>query len=644
MKALKPLIAGLVIALVSEILIFNFRVLFSIGYEPMEVDFYTSVSDEGEVTTVFIDGLGTDVKSLYMDVDTAVNCPVSYSISLTDEGNFYEYALPEGHIVSSSELTKYTDIHAYGKVKDLRIEFKPYDPSSFSVNKISVNARKPFCFSVGRMMLIFILASAVLLPVRSNVKDKIREYVLMALCAAVLILFGFKVTNSHVLYNESTKPHQQQYKELAHALKEGRVYLPFEPSKELLNAPNPYDTIYLQANGIDYKADYVLYDGKYYVYFGIVPEILTYFPAYLLTGKDLPNHYAVFIFYTLFVLGVVLLYREIRNRFFPNVSSWAYLIAVTSTVLFGPVAYIYTTADLYSVPIMAGMALSVLGLFFYLKDKWLSGSLLMALVAGCRPQMVLFAALIVPLVIKYIKEKKLFSRESVKRTVCFILPYVVVALSLMYYNHIRFGNIFDFGATYSLTNNDMNLRGLSLSRMLIGLGTFLFMPPKIDGVFPFIHANDLSFSYMGRVVTEHFYGGIIVSNALTLSVFAIGEYKTKLRTKKLMIPVIFALIFSGVIGLFDASQAGILQRYTADMSLGIILVTCVMIYSISESLIEKFTAGVYYKASVKEVFLKLAFVLQAIYALLVIANADSGITLIKYDPELFYRLAALFRI
>ena len=644
MKALKPLIAGLVIALVSEILIFNFRALFSIGYEPMEVDFYTSVSDDTGVTTVSIDGLGTDVKSLYMDVDTAVNCPVSYLISLTDEGNFYEYALPEGHIVSSSKLTKYTDIHAYGKVKDLRIEFKPYDPSSFSINKISVNARKPFCFSVGRMMLIFILASAVLLPVRSNVKDKKREYVLMALCAAVLILFGFKVTNSHVLYNESTKPHQQQYKELAHALKEGRVCLPFEPSKELLNAPNPYDTIYLQANGIDYKADYVLYDGKYYVYFGIVPEILTYFPAYLLTGKDLPNHYAVFIFYTLFVLGVVLLYREIRNRFFPNVSSWAYLIAVISTVLFGPVAYIYTTADLYSVPIMAGMALSVLGLFFYLKDKWLSGSLLMALVAGCRPQMVLFAALIVPLVIKYIKEKKLFSRESVKRTVCFILPYVVVALSLMYYNHIRFGNIFDFGATYSLTNNDMNLRGLSLSRMLIGLGTFLFMPPKIDGVFPFIHANDLSFSYMGRVVTEHFYGGIIVSNALTLSVFAIGEYKTKLRTKKLMIPVIFALIFSGVIGLFDASQAGILQRYTADMSLGIILVTCVMIYSISESLIEKFTAGVYYKASVKEVFLKLAFVLQAIYALLVIANADSGITLIKYDPELFYRLAALFRI
>ena len=185
MKALKPLIAGLVIALVSEILIFNFRALFSIGYEPMEVDFYTSVSDDAGVTTVSIDGLGTDVKSLYMDVDTAVNCPVSYSISLTDEGNFYEYALPEGHIVSSSELTKYTDIHAYGKVKDLRIEFKPYDPSSFSINKISVNARKPFCFSVGRMMLIFILASAVLLPVRSNVEDKKREYVLMALCAAV---------------------------------------------------------------------------------------------------------------------------------------------------------------------------------------------------------------------------------------------------------------------------------------------------------------------------------------------------------------------------------------------------------------------------------------------------------------------------
>ena len=51
---------------------------------------------------------------------------------------------------------------------------------------------------------------------------------------------------------------------------------------------NPYDTIALQAAGIGYRADYAYHNGKYYVYFGIVPVLLLYLPYYLLTGGALP--------------------------------------------------------------------------------------------------------------------------------------------------------------------------------------------------------------------------------------------------------------------------------------------------------------------------------------------------------------------
>lgn len=49
-----------------------------------------------------------------------------------------------------------------------------------------------------------------------------------------------------------------------------------------------------------------------------------------------------------------------------------------------------------------------------------------------------------------------------------ILPYIIVAAGVMYYNAARFGSPFDFGANYNLTFNDMTLRGFRIDRFLYG--------------------------------------------------------------------------------------------------------------------------------------------------------------------------------
>mgnify|MGYP000823610677 CR=1 FL=1 len=77
--------------------------------------------------------------------------------------------------------------------------------------------------------------------------------------------------------------HHAQYQELAEALSEGKVSVG-DAEEALLAMKNPYDTIALQAAGIGYRADYAYHNGKYYVYFGIVPVLLLYLPYYLLTG------------------------------------------------------------------------------------------------------------------------------------------------------------------------------------------------------------------------------------------------------------------------------------------------------------------------------------------------------------------------
>ena len=113
-----------------------------------------------------------------------------------------------------------------------------------------------------------------------SAKDKLQQLVTVGVIV-IWILLGLYWSSSHMLFNEASKPHHEQYKELAAALKEGHAELSITPSEGLINADNPYDTIYLQANGIDYKADYAFYNNKYFVYFGITPEILLYYPYYL---------------------------------------------------------------------------------------------------------------------------------------------------------------------------------------------------------------------------------------------------------------------------------------------------------------------------------------------------------------------------
>ena len=94
------------------------------------------------------------------------------------------------------------------------------------------------------------------------------------------------------------------------------------------------------------------------------------------------------------------------------------------------------------------------------------GSLCMALVAGCRPQMELFAVLCLPIFWpQYIRQKRLRSKQGITEAIAFVLPVILVALGLMAYNAARFGSPFDFGANYNLTSNDMTHRGFRIGRL-----------------------------------------------------------------------------------------------------------------------------------------------------------------------------------
>ena len=111
----------------------------------------------------------------------------------------------------------------------------------------------------------------------------------------------------------------------------------------------------------------------------------------------------------------------------------------------------------------------------------------MALVAGCRPQMELFAFLAVPIFWpRYIGQKRLRSRAGAGEAAAFLLPVVLVAAGLMWYNAARFGSPFDFGANYNLTGNDMTQRGFNAVRIGPAVFTSLFERPSWLGFSRFL--------------------------------------------------------------------------------------------------------------------------------------------------------------
>ena len=84
----------------------------------------------------------------------------------------------------------------------------------------------------------------------------------------------------------------------------------------------------------------------------------------------------------------------------------------------------------------------------------------MALVVGCRPQLIVLSLVAFPLFWrKYITKRTILTRKGAIEFACLIAPYIVVAAGLMLYNHARFGSFTDFGANYNLTVNDMTKRG-----------------------------------------------------------------------------------------------------------------------------------------------------------------------------------------
>ena len=398
------------------------------------------------------------------------------------------------------------------------------------------------------------------------------------------------------------------------------------------------------------------------MYFGIVPELLFYLPCLALTGRLFPNYLAVYLCFAGFAAAVFGLFREAAERWFPGIPYVLYPVSAGATITFGSFVYLVSRPDLYHVPVMAANMFTAAGLWLWLRGlnrnrgrcaAFAAGSLCMALVAGCRPQQLLFSLTGIPLFWGYFGLGKVRGpktapetaqtahpvRTALREAALLLLPYLLVAAGIMCYNAMRFSSPFDFGAAYSLTNNDMTHRGTNLSRILYGIYAFFLQPPRFEGVFPFLQTSGLENAYMGKMVSEFLYGGILAAQPLCWCLALFPAYRRRIFGGQAAGVLVCALAASLVIGGFDANAAGILQRYTADMAFGIALACGLMLsglFQAAERGSASFRTGV--------LFLRAALTAHAVYAFLIVFACADSVNLKNYGRLLYYGAKRLFQM
>ena len=535
-----------------------------------------------ERTWIELTDIDQEIHTMYLDADVSAKKFVTVNIYGIDKGSSKYYLMGSQNIVPDAEESKWIDLHFYEKAKSIRLEFQVMHNAVLHVNSICLNKEKPLFIHWERPLLLYVLGFFVyVLKRNSNPKavwnisfeEGEKKYAFVAglcmliLAAAVGVLVQLNTATDEIHQN------------LAEAFMEGRTYVDEEPPQYLTEMENPYDfhaREELQAETEElYLWDYAYYDGHYYVYFGVLPVLLLYLPVYALTGVMLRTDIVLGLFCLLLIPACFYLVYAIFRRWFKQCPYILYPIFAVSLFFGSGIITLLRRPAVYEVCIISGMVCVIAGLAFWIVAgtegklcmwKLFVGSLLVAATAACRPHfligMLLAIVLFVPVLIE---DRKLKIGKHAGEIVAFAVPFVVVAAAVMSYNYVRFDSVFEFGATYNLTTNDVTGRGWNAARTGYGIYEYLLRPLCFQTRFPFLAFQEMDTSYIGLTIYERHFGGIIWYNPLIFLAFGkIAGEKERKEAGILKGLTIASIVCTILIVVANANMGGIVERYQSD--------------------------------------------------------------------------------
>lgn len=429
----------------------------------------------------------------------------------------------------------YVPVQSTGKVTYMQVVF-PIDENRpmLQVNSIKINEPIPFYFSGVRLITLLFMCFVLLVMINKDCRAKM-SYLLFdkkfdpsnkkqnyAYAAVVLLLLLFTWICTYTSVNEEQlKFHREggfagswgQYNvHLVDAIIAGRTWLDVGNPQKLLSVQRPYDITYLEENGyvrdVDWMWDHVWYKGKHYSSYGIVPAIVLFVPYKLITGGYLSNHAGTFVFTAIGLILIALMWRYCVKKYMPNARLAFYIFGILALFFVGGLYNNVRAPSFYVIMRTAALMFTAAGVLLLLKSvdgeklkkvKLFFACLCLALVVGCRPNMV-FVSLLVPIVLW----DRLWKQKQWKLLLFISIPYIMVAIPLMWYNYVRFDSVTEFGSRYVLTsvNNFAASHLLNpvshIFRVVNTIGHYLIMPARYILEFPFVtHLPRMSWILQG---------------------------------------------------------------------------------------------------------------------------------------------------
>ncbi len=389
------------------------------------------------------------------------------------------------------------------------------------------------------------------------------------LFADVRIYYDVIFLSSDAALNHTDR--ESIYLEMLDAWRKGQLHLDLSYDTAPLEAlKNPYSWSERSAHGISYPWDRAYFQGKFYSYFGVMPLFLLWIPVYLLTGRFVTEPAACVYFCILAYLSMVWLLRQIRRRM-PDPFPLVLYCGILFTLPFGCLLFALESGfAFYQIAILSGIACacgSLAALFAAVRAATQTKKVLLALASGIllagvgasRPNLLLYAPLLLFPLWELISDRSVSLRLRAGRLSAFAFPVLTGGILLMVHNYLRFGSVWEFGASYQLTVLDMRYAGnLRPDYLYPAIHHYFLQLPEWSRDFPFF-----SFSHRPLKLSPIYCNPTMGawSVPLTWGVCSPALWKKK----KSAAFCALLILLSVALAFFDTCTAGVHQRYLCDV-------------------------------------------------------------------------------
>ena len=529
--------------------------------------------------TVELGGQGSvNVAILYKDQASAKMLTQVYST----------YCVP----ATPSLAVCYAPAQSAGTVTELRIRLKSLGAQPYAVTRITLNAPIPFQWQPIRLLLRFslvlgLLCAAFLRGSRTAYDPaNLAHKLILVLPLLTVMVFSGVVAQwimpdtplfTGITDEQATQSKTDSYAVLFETLRAGRLSVARQPDAALLAMQNPYDQSARTAAGISFPFDYSLYNGQYYLYYGVAPVISVYYPYHALTGQVPQSRDAALILTWLTIAFIGWSICGLSRRYTPDANVYALSLGCVTAVFASGAMFLLASADFYYLAEVSFVCFAAGAIAFGVRalaqpKRWLAlgqyafSGICFALAAASRPSALLMLfALLCPLFIH-----ALYTRTAkAAQAIAFLVPAVAGVALLLWYNAARFGNVLDFGAAHQLTVTDVHYQRVRISELAPALYHYLLEPLSFTNRFPYLAVGYHALPAAGRYVFTLSNAGVLAYPIIwVLALFPLTTPHKGTRFVRERRWVSFApLLVSLPLMLLSYGIGGAILRYTCDFRL-----------------------------------------------------------------------------